>query len=260
MSEQQHAYLKAMGIDVWVERTPVHLPAEDVTAEKVHKAQPESSVENESAPTATESVTQPVTTAESYNEIESLSWNELHSVVANCHNCDLADNRTKIIFGEGSQHASLMILGGAPNEEDEQQGHPFSGEAGSLLSAMIKAMGYQRSEVYITNLVKCTTLNNQDPSPAEVVACEGYLTRQIKLVQPDVILVLGSVTAQRFLKSKSTMSRLRGQLHFIDSIAIPVIVTYEPGYLLRSPNEKRKAWEDLQLAMKELSTKSNSTQ
>ncbi|MDH5599953.1 MAG: uracil-DNA glycosylase [Gammaproteobacteria bacterium] len=246
MSAQQQAYLKAMGIDVWVERDPVAL------VEDSSRIEPEQPVSVE--PAATETVAQVIPEAGPVRNIEALNWPEFQSAVAECQLCDLAANRTKVVVGAGNQSASLMILGDAPTRQDEQQGMPFSGEAGNLLTAMIKAMGYQRNEVYISNLVKCRTAENQEPATDEVEACKAYITRQIQLVQPKVILVLGSVTAQRFLKSKSTMARLRGQLHYIDELAVPVIVTYEPGYLLRSPSEKRKAWEDLQLAMKELST------
>jgi len=247
MSEQQHAYLQAMGIDIWVEREPV------IKAEEIAFIEPEQAVAAE--PVIVEAIPQtvPEPEADHGSKIESLNWQELQSAVAECQLCELSANRTKVIFGAGDQTASLLILGDAPTVQDEQQGYPFSGEDGNLLTAMIKAMGYQRNQVYLSNLVKCPTAEKQDPSDEEVAACDAYLQRQVQLIQPKVILALGSITAQRLLKSKSTMSRLRGQLHYIDGIAVPIIVTYEPGYLLRSPSEKRKAWEDLQLAMKELS-------
>lgn len=259
MSEQQNAYLKAMGIDVWIERTP---SVSELTHPEL--VQPESVQPKLVHPAEEVQVTEPVpvqvaaeTTSEFKTEtplnIESLGWSDLQSMVTECNTCNLSINRSKTIFGIGKQTASLMIVGAAPNEEDEQYGEPFSGQAGKLLTAMLKAMGYQRSDVYISNLVKCRTLDNQEPSIDEVASCESYLTRQIQLVKPDLILALGSITAQRLLKSKSTMSRLRGQLHYVDGITSPIIVSYEPAYLLRSPNEKRKTWEDLQMAMKELS-------
>lgn len=261
MSEQQHAYLKAMGIDIWVERVPSvqveEMPPivpEPVAVEPVTQAIPEpEQIPEEILTQAVPEYEQSNPESEPSNNINSLNWQELKTVVAECQLCDLSTNREKVIFGAGNQSSSLMILGDAPVAEDEKQGLPFSGEAGNLLTAMIRAMGYQRHDVYISNLVKCRTGENQDPSAEEVAVCDAYLKRQIQLIQPKVILALGSVTAQRLFKSKSTMSRLRGQLHYIDDIVIPVIVTYEPGYLLRSPSEKRKAWEDLQLAMKELS-------
>lgn len=251
MSEQQHAYLKAMGIDIWVEREPV------IKAEEAAFIEPQPVAAD---PEIVEPGIQPSPEADPASKIESLNWQELQSTVAECKLCDLSAKSAKVIFGAGDQTASLLILGDAPTVQDEQQGAPFSGEAGNLLTAMIKAMGYQRNQVYISNLVKCRTDEKQDPSIEQVAACDAYLKRQVQLIQPKVILALGSITAQRLLKSKSTMSRLRGQLHYTDGIAVPVIVTYEPGYLLRSPSEKRKAWEDLQLAMKELSTADAVTQ
>ena len=134
-----------------------------------------------------------------------------------------------------------MIIGDDSNEQ-----------SGKLLTSMLKAMGYQRSDVYITHVVKCNLVDNKDASQEQAEACESYLLRQISLVQPKLILTLGNSAAQRLLKSKSTMNRLRGQLHYIDGINAPILVSYHPTYLLAAPNEKRKAWEDLQLAMKEL--------
>ena len=250
MSDQKNAYLKAMDIDVWVERTP-SIP--DLVQPISHVESDVKSIEPESLsiPKSDEVKVQAEVVTEV--NIEQLDWPALQSVVAECNNCELSNNRKKSIFGIGNQTASLMIIGDAPNTEDERQSEPFSGKAGVLLTAMLKAMGYQRNDVYISNLVKCKTSENQDPNSDEVASCESYLLRQIKLVQPDLILVLGGIAAQRLLKSKSTLSRLRGQLHYIDDVTTPIIVSFDPAYLLRSPNEKRKAWDDLQTAMTELS-------
>ena len=247
MSNQQNAYLKAMGIDVWVERNSSHSPLVNTSPEIV----PEVKFEEPTA--ASIQQPEPIVEVETKINIDKLDWPSLHSLVAACTDCDLSNNRKKTIFGNGNQTASLMIIGDAPSSEDELQGEPFSGKAGTLLTAMLKAMGFRRNDIYITNLVKCCTSENQDPSVEEVATCESYLQRQIRLVQPDLILVLGSIAAQRFLKSKSTLTRLRGQLHYIEDISTPIIVSFDPAYLLRSPNEKRKAWDDLQTAMKELS-------
>ena len=252
MSNQQNAYLKAMGIDVWIERSPSNISSLETSPPEISHHVESDAKQDEPIPTPvhkTEHVVEPDVSV----NIDQLDWPALHSSVAECHDCDLSKHRTKTIFGAGNQTAALMIIGDAPGAEDELQGEPFSGQAGKLLTAMLKAMGYQRNDVYISNLVKCRTSENQDPTIEEVAACESYLARQIKLVQPDLILVLGSVAAQLLLKSKSTLSRLRGQLHYIEDINIPVIVSFDPAYLLRSPNEKRKAWDDLQTAMKELS-------
>jgi uracil-DNA glycosylase family 4 len=244
MLDDKSAYLKAMDIDVWVERSSTVAVFENTQKTELKSEQP-----------VAESIPKPIAETETTHDIESLDWQALHSVVAECQRCELSKTRTKTVFATGNQTAPLMIIGDAANEEDQQQGEPFSGEAGKLLTAMLKAMGYQRNDVYISNIVKCCTEKNQEPSIEEASSCEPYLLRQIKLLKPQLILVLGSTAAQWLLKSKSTLSRLRGQLHYVDGISAPVLVSYHPAYLLRAPNEKRKAWEDLQMAMKELTKK-----
>jgi len=226
-----------MGINVWLERTS----ATPLTEKKPHAEL--SPVQSVSAATV-----EPETSL----NVESLDWQALRSVVAGCQNCELAKTRSQTVFGVGKQTASLIILGDAPSEEDEQQGEPFSGEPGKLLTAMLKAMGYKRSDVYILNTIKCKKVKNKEPSVDEAMSCEPYLIRQINLLQPELILALGNFAAQRLLKTKSTLSRLRGQLHYVDGINAPIVVSYHPVYLLRAANEKRKAWEDLQIVMKEL--------
>lgn len=243
----KNAYLKEMGIDVWVERNP---------SKEIPKQQKPfvSSETMTSAPGKVKEFIEPkieqaVTLAAA---VETLDWQALQSHVAECQSCDLSQTRTQTLFGSGSQTAALMIVGNAPNSIDEQQGDVFSGEAGKLLTSMLKAMGFQRNEVYLSNIVKCKTAENQEPSEQQSTSCESYLLRQISLLKPKLILALGNAAAQSLLNTKSTMNRLRGQLHYIDGINSPVLVSYHPTYLLAAPNEKRKAWEDLQLAMKEL--------
>lgn len=242
-----------MGIDVWVERNPSVPDVANFDADRssaiIQQAEP--AVDSE-IPASIESFDANEETTTIKTNIEVLDWQALRKVVSECQSCDLSKTRRQTIFGSGKQTASLMVIGDAPNEQDEQQGDVFSGQAGKLLTAMLKAMGYQRNDVYISNVVKCRTPQNQEPSVAEAASCESYLIRQINLLQPKLILALGSVTAQRLLKSKSTMGRLRSQLHYIDGINAPILVSYHPTYLLAAPNEKRKAWEDLQMAMKEL--------
>jgi len=249
------AYLKAMGIDVWVERNPTTPDIVNVESElsAVEKAEPTV------VSTPETSISAPIESNENIEaeviattNVETLDWQALRAHVSECQLCGLSKTRTQTIFGSGNKTASLMIIGDAPNAEDEQQGESFSGQAGKLLTAMLKAMGYQRNDVYISNIVKCKTTENQEPSEEQAISCEPYLLRQISLLKPELILALGNAAAQRLLKSKSTMSRLRGQLHYVDGINAPVLVSYHPTYLLAAPNEKRKAWEDLQLAMKEL--------
>ena len=245
-SSNKNAYLKEMGIDVWVERNPV---VQDLEAELL-------TIEAEKSLASTPSVVEPKenisskVTAEI--NVESLDWQALTAHVAKCQLCELSKTRSQTLLGSGNQNAELMVVGNAPTSEDEQQGDVFSGEAGKLLAAMLKAMGYQRNDVYVSNIVKCKTIENQELSEEQASSCNAYLLRQIFLLKPKLILALGNSAAQQLLKSKSTMNRLRGQLHYIDTINAPILVSYHPTYLLASPNEKRKAWEDLQLAMKEL--------
>lgn len=245
-SSNKNAYLKEMGIDVWVERNPIvqELEAEMPTVEI---SQP--SFSTPPVVELKENISSEVNTA---INVESLGWQALTAHIAECQLCELSKTRSQTFVGSGSQNAELMIIGNAPTNADEQQGNVFSGEAGKLLTAMLKAMGYQRNDVYISNIVKCKTVENQEPSEEQVLSCKAYLLRQISLIKPKLILALGNSAAQQLLKSKSTMNRLRGQFHYVDAINAPILVSYHPTYLLASPNEKRKAWEDLQLAMKEL--------
>ena len=238
---RQQAYLKAMGIDVWVQR--------DAAATKT-----EPSVIEETAPANPKLVT-----AES-NEIHlmqnsapavsQLGWSELRQQVINCQLCELHNTRTQAVFGVGNQQADWLIIGEAPGADEDRKGEPFVGRAGQLLNEMLKAIGLQREQVYIANVLKCRPPNNRDPRPEEVTSCSPYLQRQIDLIQPKVILALGRIAAQRLLQSNSSLARMRGQLHHLENINCPVVVTYHPAYLLRSPAEKRKAWQDLQFARK----------
>jgi len=243
----KNAYLKEMGIDVWLERNPsIETPVQQEAVVAFESITPAQLEEKEAIePEIKHAVVKRV-------NIEALDWQALHSHVTECQLCDLSESRTKTLFGSGSHSASLMIIGGAPSLNDEQQGDVFSAEAGKLLSAMLKAMGFQRDQVYLSNIIKCKTPDNQDPSEQQAASCESYLLRQIYLLKPKLILALGTAAAQSLLKTKSSMNRLRGQLHYVDGIRSPILISYHPTYLLAAPNEKRKAWEDLQLAMKEL--------
>ena len=245
-SSNKNAYLKEMGIDVWVERNPI------VKEIEVEQPTLEASPPSLATPPIVELNENISSKVNAEINVESLDWQALTAHIAECQLCELSKMRSQTLVGSGSQNAELMIIGNAPTNADEQQGNIFSGEAGKLLTAMLKAMGYQQNDVYISNIVKCKTVDNQEPSEQQALSCEAYLLRQIFLVKPKLILALGNSAAQQLLKSKSTMNRLRGQLHYIDTINAPILVSYHPTYLLASPNEKRKAWEDLQLAMKEL--------
>ena len=177
-------------------------------------------------------------------EIATLDWEPLARHVADCQACQLCERRTNTVFGVGDQQAEWMFIGEGPGEQEDLQGEPFVGQSGKLLDNMLRALGMSRQRnVYIANIVKCRPPRNRDPEPEEAALCEPYLQRQIALLKPRLIVVLGKVAAHRLLRTDAPVSRLRGQVH--DYEGIPVVVTYHPSYLLRSPNEKAKAWDDL---------------
>jgi uracil-DNA glycosylase family 4 len=178
-------------------------------------------------------------------------WDELAEAVRGCRLCGLCETRTQTVFGVGNRSARLMVVGEAPGAEEDRQGEPFVGRAGLLLNAMLRAAGFERRDVFIANVLKCRPPHNRDPSDEEAGRCLPYLRRQIELVDPDVILCVGRIAAQRLLGTDQPIGRLRGRVH--DLGGVPVVATYHPAYLLRSPGEKRKSWEDLKLALKALS-------
>jgi DNA polymerase len=175
-------------------------------------------------------------------------WDELAATVRNCRLCGLCETRTQTVFGVGNRQARLMVVGEAPGAEEDRQGEPFVGRAGMLLNSMLRAAGFERSEVMIVNVLKCRPPHNRDPSEEETERCLPYLRRQIELVAPSVILCVGRIAAQRLLGTELPLGRLRGRVHDFDGV--PVVVTYHPAYLLRSPGEKRKSWDDLKLALR----------
>ena len=176
----------------------------------------------------------------------------LRSKVAACTACALHSGRTQTVFGVGNPRADWMFVGEGPGEEEDRRGEPFVGRAGKLLDAMLRAMNLDRTTVYIANIVKCRPPNNRNPGLEEAAACIPYLKRQIELIAPRLIVALGAVAAQRLLETGRPVGAMRGKLHYAAHLEPPVLVTYHPAYLLRSPGQKRKAWEDLQLAMREM--------
>jgi uracil-DNA glycosylase, family 4 len=180
-------------------------------------------------------------------------WIRLREDVDGCRRCRLAETRTNTVFGRGRpQQARWMLIGEGPGAEEDKQGEAFVGQAGKLLDAMLDAAGIDPSaDVFIANVLKCRPPNNRNPEPDEVAACEGYLYEQIRLVQPDCILLLGRFAAQSVLHSELQIGRLRNKLHHItlDGRQVPVVVTYHPAYLLRNQRDKLKGWEDLCLAL-----------
>ncbi len=225
---QRLQYLQAMGIDVWVPR--------DAVAEQPPVAQQQPDV-----PGAAPAEQQP-------EDVEAVqqAWRQLEQEVAGCQLCPLAETRTQTVFGTGNRNADWMLIGEAPGQSEDQQGKPFVGKAGLLLTEMLRALGLSREEVFIANILKCRPPNNRDPRAEEVAACQPYLQRQIALIRPKIILAVGRIAAQQLLKTDTPLGRLRGTVHYLDKI--PVVVVYHPAYLLRSPLEKRKAWNDLQMA------------
>ncbi len=171
-------------------------------------------------------------------------WDELQHAVTACRKCPLEQTRSRVVFGVGNRQADLMIIGEAPGADEDREGEPFVGRAGQLLNRMLLAIGLTREQVYIANILKCHPPGNRHPRKGEVVACQDYLDRQIKLVKPQVILSVGGVSAQNLLRTDEPVGRLRRQsLCYGD---IPVAVTYHPAYLLRRPEEKARVWQDLQ--------------
>lgn len=176
--------------------------------------------------------------------IAQMDWDQLKAAVAHCVACPLSQTRTQTVFGVGAENADWLFVGEGPGTREDEIGEPFVGQAGKLLDQMLAAIHLKRGEqVYIANIVKCRPPNNRNPSANEALQCEPYLTRQIALIRPKLIVALGKVAAQNLLKCDDSISSLRGKVH--DYSGIPLIVTYHPAYLLRSLPEKAKAWKDL---------------
>jgi len=172
----------------------------------------------------------------------------LDALVSKCTRCRLAEGRTKTVFGSGSPRAKIIFVGEAPGREEDLQGLPFVGRAGQLLTKMLAAIGFTRDEVYITNILKCRPPNNREPQEDEMAACEPYLLRQLELIDPAIICALGRIAAHGLLKKPTALSILRQGVHYYNDV--PVAVVYHPAALLRNPNLKRDAWEDLQMVRK----------
>ena len=172
------------------------------------------------------------------------NWAQLKANVARCTSCSLCQDRTKTVFGIGDENANWLCVGEAPGVEEDIRGEPFIGPAGKLLDNMLEAINLKRGKnIYIANIVKCRPPGNRNPDNIEIKQCEPFLTRQIELIKPKLIIALGKVAAQNLLGTSATISSLRGKLH--EYSGIPLIVTYHPAYLLRIQPDKAKAWEDL---------------
>jgi DNA polymerase len=167
-----------------------------------------------------------------------------------CKECDLHRTRRNVVFGSGNPGARLMFVGEAPGEDEDAQGLPFVGRAGQLLTKIIEAMGLKREDVYIANILKCRPPNNRAPLPAEILACEGNVKRQIDLIKPRVICTLGKSASQTLLRTMTPISALRGKFHTYNGVQ--VMPTFHPAYLLRNPADKKLVWEDMKKIKKEL--------
>jgi uracil-DNA glycosylase len=220
---QSQAYLDALGIDLWLPRR--RLPGERAAAGLAMAVAPATA-----AP----------------------AWDELAATVRACTLCGLHKTRTQTVFGVGNRQADLLVVGEAPGADEDAQGEPFVGRAGQLLNAILRGLHWQRSDVYIANVLKCRPPNNRDPSPEESARCMPYLHRQIELIAPRMMLAVGRIAAQNLLATDTPIGKLRGVVHRFGPRATPLIVTYHPAYLLRSPGEKRKVWGDMKFLRQEL--------
>lgn len=167
-----------------------------------------------------------------------------------CVRCRLSEKRTTVVFGEGDGDARLMFIGEGPGADEDRTGRPFVGQAGQLLDRMILAMGFARPQTYIANVVKCRPPGNRDPKDDEIAACSGFLDRQIEFIRPDVIVALGRFAANRLTGTDKPLGALRGRWSHYKGV--PLLATYHPAYLLRTPADKRKVWQDLKLVMAKL--------
>ena len=222
-------YLKAMGIDIWIDRAN---PDDPVSHE------PEVAIAPRPAPAPADPT------------VPTPALEQLKQQVAACQACTLHETRTQTVFGVGNPQADWLFIGEAPGADEDQQGEPFVGRAGQLLNAMLNALGLTREQVLIANVLKCRPPNNRDPRPEETAACESFLQQQIKLIQPKIIVALGRHAAHSLLKTDQALASLRGRVHSYENT--PLVITYHPAYLLRTPSDKGKAWADLCLARKQV--------
>lgn len=232
---RRRAYLEAMGIPLW-QRCGASGADEAVAPAEAAMETPASASDTGGSVTAVADMDLPA----------------LENAVRGCTACNLCESRTQAVPGVGNPRADLLVIGEAPGQEEDRRGEPFVGRAGQLLDRMLAAIGLDRQTVYITNVLKCRPPKNRDPKPDEVQACSPFLQRQIELIEPKAILAVGRIAAQQLLETGETIGRLRGRWHRFGPRNTPLLVSYHPAYLLRSPGEKRKAWADLKRVRDEL--------
>jgi len=184
---------------------------------------------------------------------KNLSLGEYENSISSCQKCPLGKTRINFVFGAGSPKAPLLFVGEAPGRDEDQQGQPFVGRAGQLLTKIIESIGLKREDVFIANIIKCRPPQNRNPLPEEIAACTPYLLKQIEIIKPKVICSLGKFSAQTLLQTETTISRLRGK--FYDYHGIKLMPTYHPAYLLRNQSGKKDVWEDMKAIAKELGLK-----
>jgi len=243
--ERHRQYLEAIGIELWVPRrrddAPPALPASPGT---------------EPVPAATPRSAQPATPQPGAMPAElSAQWDALRAEVQSCTRCPLHATRTQGVLGVGPRRADWLVIGEAPGAEEDRRGEPFVGAAGQLLTKMIEAMGFARDEVYIANILKCRPPDNRQPTGEEAANCAPYLERQIEVIRPEFLCLLGKTAAAALLEvnPSASMGQLRGKWHRYRGI--PTLVTYHPAYLLRTPAAKKDSWEDLQILMRAMGLK-----
>ncbi|MEP7284070.1 MAG: uracil-DNA glycosylase [Rubrivivax sp.] len=263
-TERQQALLRALGHRVWA--PPATAPEARATIARSDVAAAPAPVqpapEPEPAAAARSTALRQELPAELAPElprdaraatIATLDWAPLRETVAACVACGLCRQRRQTVFGVGGSHARWMVVGEAPGEQEDRQGEPFVGPAGQLLDRMLAALGLTRAadaepsqQVYIANTLKCRPPGNRNPAPEELAACEPFLQRQLALVQPRIVLAMGRFAVQALLRSNEAIGKLRGRVHTYQGV--PLVVTYHPAYLLRSPHDKARTWQDLCLA------------
>jgi uracil-DNA glycosylase family 4 len=248
-SDAQVAMLREMGIREWA---PITSDGASVAVAEMAISEVDAAVE-EAAPMQMRDAPQArVDTPRPPSPTGMPDWQQLRESVAACTACKLCEGRRQTVFGVGNERAHWMIVGEAPGEQEDIQGEPFVGKSGQLLDNMLRAISLTRGDadaarqVYIANTIKCRPPNNRNPEPDELAKCEAYLVRQVQLVQPKIILAMGRFAVQSLLRSQEPVGRLRGRVHHYEGV--PLIVTYHPAYLLRNPEDKAKAWDDLCLA------------
>jgi uracil-DNA glycosylase family 4 len=238
---QRRTLLRDLGVSVWVERNP---QSPSIAPTRAAVPTPPPRVPEAATPAVV--ATPPAPVLRPATPASAAEWSALRTTVRECERCGLRAGCTQTVFGVGDERAELLVVGEAPGAEEDARGEPFVGRAGGLLDAMLVALGTPRSKAFIANVIKCRPPDNREPRPEEVAECLPHLRAQLALLRPRLILCVGRIAAHALLAVDTPVGKLRGTVH--DFGGTPLIVTYHPAYLLRTPSDKRKAWEDLKLA------------